>query len=64
MTYVLTDKPAVFELPERPSGALAGAWQPWIQTLGGIAVGATALGLVINWLVARQNIKVEEEQGG
>jgi formate dehydrogenase iron-sulfur subunit len=64
MTYVLTHKPAVFELPERPSGALAGAWQPWIQTLGGIAVGATALGLVINWLVARQNIKVEEEQGG
>jgi formate dehydrogenase iron-sulfur subunit len=64
MTYVLTDRPAVFELPKHPTGALAGAWQPWIQSLGGIAVGATALGLLINWLVARKNIRLEEEQGG
>jgi formate dehydrogenase iron-sulfur subunit len=64
MTYVLTDKPSVFELPEKPTGAIAEVWQPWIQSLGGIAVGATALGLLINWLVARQNIKVEERQGG
>jgi len=64
MTYVLTDKPEVFELPRNPTGGLAEAWQPWIQTLGGVAVGATALGLVITWLVARQNIKVEEAEGG
>ncbi len=59
--YVLTDPPSVFDLPENPSGALAEAWQPWTQALGGVAVGATALGLVINWLVARKNIKAEEE---
>ena len=64
MMYVLTDKPAVFELPERPTGTLAEVWQPWIQNLGGIAVGATALGLLINWLVARRNIKVEEGESG
>lgn len=60
MMYVLTDPPDVFGLPKDPSGALAEVWQPWIQTLGGIAVGATALGLAINWLVARKQIKVEE----
>jgi hypothetical protein len=31
-----------------------------IQPLGGVAVGATGLGLVINWLVARTHIKAEE----
>lgn len=58
--YVLTDRPSVFDLPEHPTAALAEAWQPWVQTLGGIAVGATALGLLINWLVARTQIKAEE----
>ena len=58
--YVLTDPPDTFGLPEAPSGALAEVWQ--LQTLGGIgiAVGATALGLLINWLIARKQIKVEE----
>jgi formate dehydrogenase iron-sulfur subunit len=60
MMYVLTDPPDVFGLPEDPSSALAEVWQPWIQTLGGIAVGATALGLAINWLVARKQIQAEE----
>jgi formate dehydrogenase iron-sulfur subunit len=60
MMYVLTSRPSVFDLPESPSGALAEVWQPWVQTLGGVAVGATALGLVINWLVARKQIQAEE----
>jgi formate dehydrogenase iron-sulfur subunit len=60
MMYVLTDPPSVFGLPEDPSSALAEVWQPWIQTLGGIAVGATALGLAVNWLVARKQIQAEE----
>lgn len=64
MMYVLTDPPSVFALPETPSAALAEVWQPWIQTLGEIAVGATALGLVINWLIARKQIKVEEAYDG
>jgi formate dehydrogenase iron-sulfur subunit len=61
MMYVLTDPPEVFELPPHPTTGLARAWQPWIQGLGGVAVGATALGLLINWLVARENIRAEEE---
>jgi ABC-type Fe3+ transport system permease subunit len=35
-------------------------WQRVIQPLGGVAVGATGLGLVVAWLVARSRIKVEE----
>lgn len=58
--YVLTDRPSVLGLPEEPSGSLAETWQPWIQTIGGFAVGATALGLAIDWLVARKKIKAEE----
>ena len=61
MMYVLTDPPSVFDLPEDPSGALADVWQSWIQPLGGIAIGATAVGLLLNFLVARRQIKVEEE---
>ncbi|MBN1955044.1 MAG: 4Fe-4S dicluster domain-containing protein [Anaerolineae bacterium] len=60
MLYVLTHPPSAFDLPENPSGGLATAWQPWIQALGGVAVGATALGLVLNWLIARKSIKAEE----
>jgi hypothetical protein len=48
-------------LPDNPPGALAGIWQNIIQPLGEIAVGATAVGLLVNFLVARRLIKVEEE---
>lgn len=61
MIHVLTDPPETFGLPAKPSGAAAEAWQPWIQTLGGVAVGATLVGVAVNWLVARKNIKAEEE---
>jgi hypothetical protein len=32
-----------------------------VQPLGEIAIGATTLGLLVNWVVARRRIKVEEE---
>jgi hypothetical protein len=59
---ILLDEPAAYGLPEDPGGPIAfsGAWQRVIQPLGGVAVGATGLGLVVNWLVARTQIKVEE----
>jgi formate dehydrogenase iron-sulfur subunit len=59
---ILLDKPSVYDLPSDPTGpvAFSGVWQRVIQPLGGIAVGATTLGLVINWLVARTQIKAEE----
>jgi formate dehydrogenase iron-sulfur subunit len=60
MMYVLTDPPGVFDLPEAPSGALAEAWQPWIQAFGGVALGATVLGVIAGLLITRRNIRMEE----
>ncbi|MGD2105857.1 MAG: 4Fe-4S dicluster domain-containing protein [Anaerolineae bacterium] len=59
---ILLDDPSVYDLPADPRAPIAfsDVWQRVIQPLGGIAVGATGLGLVINWLVARTQIKVEE----
>jgi formate dehydrogenase iron-sulfur subunit len=63
MMYILPeDNLGRFNLPEAPSGGLASVWQNIIQPLGGIAVGATAVGLLINFLVARTKIKVEGEE--
>jgi hypothetical protein len=59
---ILLDEPSVYGLPVAPEGQISfsNIWQKVIQPLGQIAVGVTALGLVIDWLVARANIKVEE----
>ena len=59
---ILLDDPAVYGLPDDPEPPIAFSkvWQRVIQPLGGIAVGATGLGLIINWLVARTQIKAEE----
>jgi formate dehydrogenase iron-sulfur subunit len=59
---ILLDEPSRYNIPADPQPpiAFASIWQRVIQPLGGIAVGATALGLAINWLVARTQIKVEE----
>lgn len=59
---ILLDEPAAYGLPANPQPPItfSTVWQKAIQPLGEIAVGATALGLVINWLVARTQIKVEE----
>jgi len=59
---LLLDEPSRYGIPAdpRPPIAFATVWQRVIQPLGGVAVGATALGLTINWLVARTQIKAEE----
>jgi formate dehydrogenase iron-sulfur subunit len=59
---ILLDAPAAYGLPVDPQGPISFSfiWQRIIQPLGEVAVGATALGLVINWLIARTQIKVEE----
>jgi formate dehydrogenase iron-sulfur subunit len=61
LSILLDDLPA-YGLPVDPQGPISFSviWQRIIQPLGGVAVGATALGLVIDWLVARKQIKVEE----
>lgn len=59
--YVLKERPSLYGLPEDPQyPVLANVWQQWVQNLGVIAVGATGLGLLVNWLVARTKIKAEE----
>lgn len=59
--YILTERPSAYGLPEKPQyPALATVWQDFVQPLGEIAIGATAVGLLINFLIARRNIKVEE----
>ena len=59
---ILLDEPSAYGLPTDPQEPItfSNVWQKAIQPLGGIAVGATVLGLVINWLIARTQIKAEE----
>jgi formate dehydrogenase iron-sulfur subunit len=59
---ILLDEPGVYGLPDDPEPPIAFSrvWQRVIQPLGGVAVGATGVGLVVNWLVARTQIKAEE----
>jgi formate dehydrogenase iron-sulfur subunit len=59
---ILLDAPPAYGLPVDPQGPISFSfiWQRIIQPLGEIAVGVTALGLMIDWLVARKQIKVEE----
>jgi len=60
--YVLDDHPAIYGLPVDPQiSAATVAWQDVIQPLGWAVGGLTILGLGFNWLVARANIKKEEE---
>lgn len=61
---ILLDEPSAYDLPVDPQGPITFSriWQKIIQPLGGIAVGATALGLLINFLVARTQIKAEGEE--
>jgi len=59
--YVLEEEPEVYSLPGAPRyPEMVTVWQKVIQPLGEIAVGATALGLAINFLIARRNIRMEE----
>mgnify|MGYP005839850577 CR=1 FL=1 len=63
--YVLAHTPSAYGLPEKPQyPALTNIWQDIIQPLGGLAVGATALGLIINFLVARRAMikKIQERK--
>jgi len=61
--YVLEDEPEAYGLPSAPRyPAMVTVWQKITQPLGGVAIGATALGLLANFLVARRKIRVEEEK--
>ncbi len=59
--YVLAEKPAAYGLPADPKyPALADVWQSIAQPLGGIALGATVLGVIAAFFITRRNIRMEE----
>ena len=61
--YVLDDHPAVYGLLVDPQiSAATIAWQDVIQPLGWAVGGVTILGLGLNYLVVRANIKKEKEE--
>lgn len=59
--YVLTDDPEVYGLPAEPRmPPMIYLWRKVTRPLGGIAVGAAALGLAVNFFIARRRIRAEE----
>jgi len=58
--YVLDDFPAIYGLPVSPQiSAATLAWKDVIQPVGWAVGGLAIVGLGMNWLVARANIKKE-----
>jgi len=58
--YVLDDYPAIYGLPVSPRiSAATIAWKDVIQPVGWAVGGLAIVGLGMNWLVARANIKKE-----
>lgn len=58
---IIFGEPSRYRLPEKilyPT--LTTVWQDIVQPLGGVALGATILGVVGAFLVARRNIRMEE----
>jgi formate dehydrogenase iron-sulfur subunit len=61
--YVLEDSPATYKLPENPTVSAATiAWKDVIQPVGWAVGGLVIVGLGLNWLVARANIKKEAKK--
>jgi len=53
--FVLTAPPEAYGLPANPQyPTLAAGWQRGVQPFGYVAVGATVLGLAINWIATRR----------
>jgi formate dehydrogenase iron-sulfur subunit len=61
--YVLDDSPAVYGLPVSPQiSAATIAWQDVIQPVGWAVGGLAIIGLGLNWMVARANVKKEAKK--
>jgi formate dehydrogenase iron-sulfur subunit len=59
--YVLTAPPEAYDLPADPKyPAMSTLWQKILQPLGGIAFGATILGTITAFFIARRNVHIEE----
>ncbi|HBY96044.1 MAG TPA: formate dehydrogenase subunit beta [Chloroflexi bacterium] len=62
--YVLPEAPESYGLPRNPQVNLAFSsfWQDLLQPLGEVAIGATLVGLGINWVVSRRMARQKEAQ--
>jgi formate dehydrogenase iron-sulfur subunit len=59
--YVLTAPPAAYDLPEDPKyPVMSTLWQKWLQPVGEIAFGATIVGAIAAFFIARRNVHMEE----
>jgi len=59
--YVLTAPPAAYDLPEDPQyPIITTVWQKLLQPVGQIAFGATIVGAIAAFFVARRNVEMEE----
>lgn len=59
--YVLEEEPEVYGLPSDPKYPfVVTLWQRLLQPLGQVAFGATIVGALAAFLVARRNIRMEE----
>jgi formate dehydrogenase iron-sulfur subunit len=59
--YVLTAPPAAYGLPEKPRYPVTSSlWQKILQPLGQVAFGATVIGAITAFFLARRNVQMEE----
>ena len=59
--YVLTAPPEAYGLPKDPKyPAMTTLWQKVLQPVGGIAFGATIIGALTAFFIARRNVNMEE----
>jgi formate dehydrogenase iron-sulfur subunit len=59
---ILLDEPSVYGLPVDPQASItfSSIWQRVIQPLGGVALGAAALCVIMGFFITRRNIRMEE----
>ena len=58
--YVLEQKPRYYGLPDNPQYPVIPKALDAVKVLGYAALGATMVGLGVNWVIARRNIRAEE----
>jgi formate dehydrogenase iron-sulfur subunit len=59
--YVLTASPEAYGLPKDPKyPAMSTLWQKVLQPVGQVAFGATVVGAIAAFFIARRNVRMEE----
>jgi formate dehydrogenase iron-sulfur subunit len=58
--YILEQKPRYYGLPDNPQYPVIPKVLDVVKILGYAALGVTVVGLGVNWIIARRNIRAEE----